>query len=80
MSSNSSLFKPLQVGNTTIRNRIGMSAMSRNRSVPTTVPNHVNLEYYVQRAASAGLVITESALITPQGYVTSLPLRPYHLV
>ena len=72
MSSISSLFKPLQVGSITIRNRIGMSALTRNRS-PTTIPNKVNLEYYVQRAASAGLVVTEGTLISRQGYVTLLP-------
>jgi len=44
-----------------------MSALTRNRSVPTNVPNSTNLEYYQQRAKSAGLIITEGILITQQG-------------
>ncbi|KAE9390771.1 flavo protein NADH-dependent oxidoreductase [Gymnopus androsaceus JB14] len=61
------LFEPIQLGPLTLRNRIFMSALTRNRSVPTNVPNAVNLEYYQQRAKSAGLIITEGVLISQQG-------------
>ncbi|KAJ7049404.1 hypothetical protein C8F01DRAFT_1002431 [Mycena amicta] len=61
------LFTPLKLGSTTIPNRIGMSALTRNRS-SKTVPNDIMREYYVQRAeGGAGLIVTEGVLITPQG-------------
>ena len=48
-----------------------MSAMTRNRSLPTTIPNETNVEYYKQRArGGAGLIVTEGILITQQGYVS----------
>nr|GAT47765.1 flavoprotein [Mycena chlorophos] len=62
-----SLFTPLQVGSTTIANRIGMSAMTRDRSTGT-VPNDLMREYYTQRAnGGASLIVTEGILITRQG-------------
>jgi len=54
----SSLFTPLQLGSISISNRIGMSALTRNRST-RTVPNDVMKEYYVQRArGKAGLIVS----------------------
>ncbi|KAJ6537672.1 flavoprotein NADH-dependent oxidoreductase [Mycena capillaripes] len=68
------LFKPLNLGNTTISNRIGMSALTRNRSTET-VPNEIMLKYYVQRAkGGAGLIVSEGTLITRQG--TEWPAAP----
>ncbi|KAF5356476.1 hypothetical protein D9757_012472 [Collybiopsis confluens] len=61
------LFQPIQLGPLTLRNRIFMSAMTRNRAVPTNVPNSIMVDHYQQRATSAGLIITEGVLITPQG-------------
>ncbi|KAF7364077.1 Oxidored-FMN domain-containing protein [Mycena sanguinolenta] len=63
----SALFTPLKLGSTTISNRIGMSALTRNRST-ATVPNELMLKYYVQRAkGGAGLIVSEGILITRQG-------------
>ncbi|KAJ6608627.1 hypothetical protein B0H10DRAFT_2178240 [Mycena sp. CBHHK59/15] len=63
----SGLFSPLKLGSITIQNRIGMSALTRNRST-ATVPNEIMKKYYVQRAAGeAGLIVTEGTLITRQG-------------
>ncbi len=68
MPNLASLFQPFQLGPHTQRNRVLLSAMTRNRSVPTTVPNDVNVEYYRQRAAGgAGLIVAEGTLITQQG-------------
>ncbi|KAG1751714.1 hypothetical protein EDB19DRAFT_2035778 [Suillus lakei] len=54
------LLKPLTIGSLTLRNRVIMSALTRSRSVPTNVPNDINLEYYAQRArGGAGLITTE---------------------
>ncbi|KIY73305.1 FMN-linked oxidoreductase [Cylindrobasidium torrendii FP15055 ss-10] len=68
MSIPKALFQPLQVGPLTLKNRVGMAAMTRNRSTPTSVPNDLNIEYYRQRAAGgAGLIVSEGTLISPQG-------------
>ncbi|KAK2467211.1 hypothetical protein APHAL10511_000760 [Amanita phalloides] len=68
----SSLFSPLQVGDITIKNRIVMSALTRDRA-PGTIPNEVMKEYYAQRS-NAGLIVTEGTLITRQG--TEWPHAP----
>jgi 2,4-dienoyl-CoA reductase-like NADH-dependent reductase (Old Yellow Enzyme family) len=66
-----SLFTPLQVGTLTIKNRIGMSAMTRNRA-KDTYPTELMKDYYVQRAVGgAGLIVTEMTLVTRQGYATT---------
>lgn len=65
----SALFAPLKVGSLTIRNRVGMSALTRNRA-PGTIPNDIMAEYYTQRAlGGAGLIVTEGILISRQGYL-----------
>ncbi|PBK63918.1 FMN-linked oxidoreductase [Armillaria solidipes] len=57
MSNLKALFRPLKFGPITLKNRIFMSPMTRNRSVPTNVPNGINAEYYRQRAeGGAGLI------------------------
>lgn len=61
------LFQPLTLGNLSLPNRILMAPMTRCRSSqPGDVPNDLNARYYGQRA-SAGLIITEAAQISPQG-------------
>lgn len=72
MSTPKALFQPLQIGSLTLKNRVGMAAMTRNRSTPTSVPNDLNVEYYRQRAAGgAGLIVAEGTLISPQGCVAA---------
>jgi 2,4-dienoyl-CoA reductase-like NADH-dependent reductase (Old Yellow Enzyme family) len=61
------LLTPTQIGNTALKNRIGMAALTRNRA-ENTYPTELMKEYYVQRA-SAGLIISEAILISRQGYV-----------
>lgn len=62
-----SITAPLTIGDITIKNRVGMSAMTRNRA-PHTYPSDLMKEYYVQRAlGGAGLIATEGILITRQG-------------
>ncbi|KAF9478936.1 FMN-linked oxidoreductase [Pholiota conissans] len=72
MSEIKALFNPVKVGNTELKNRIGMCALTRNRA-PDTYPTDLMKEYYVQRA-DAGLIITEGTLITRQG--TEWPNAP----
>ncbi len=61
------LFTPLTLGNLEVPNRVFMAPLTRMRATqPGDVPNELMLDYYVQRA-SAGLVISEGAQISPQG-------------
>lgn len=62
----SSLFDPLRVGDLTLRNRIVLAPLTRQRASEGRVPNDLMLEYYVQRA-DAGLLLTEATSVTPQG-------------
>ena len=61
------LFTPLQVGSITLKNRLVMSALTRNRAA-NTYPSELMKEYYVQRVqGGVGLIVTEAILITRQG-------------
>jgi len=60
------LFEPICVGPLTLRNRIVMAPMTRNRAGEGDAPQAINVEYYRQRA-SAGLIITEASQVSPQG-------------
>ena len=53
------LFNPYKLKNTTLRNRIVMAPMTRNKS-PGGVPTKEVIDYYERRAkAEVGLIITE---------------------
>jgi 2,4-dienoyl-CoA reductase-like NADH-dependent reductase (Old Yellow Enzyme family) len=60
------LSKPIQLRSLTLKNRVFLSALTRNRAVPTTVPNDLMGLYYKQRSG-AGLLVTEGTLISQQG-------------
>jgi 2,4-dienoyl-CoA reductase-like NADH-dependent reductase (Old Yellow Enzyme family) len=60
------LFDPLQVGELLLPNRILMAPLTRARSGESRVPNDLMVKYYEQRA-SAGLILTEATVVTPQG-------------
>ena len=60
------LFTPVTLGNLTLKNRIVMAPMTRNRAAEGNVPQAMNVEYYRQRA-SAGLIITEASQVSPEG-------------
>ncbi len=66
MKNNIDLFSPIKIGPYTLPNRIIMAPMTRNRAGAGNVPHQLNVTYYAQRA-SAGLIITEAAQISPQG-------------
>lgn len=61
---NTNLFTPLRMGPYTLPNRIVMAPLTRNRAGAGNVPQPMNVEYYRQRA-SAGLIISEGAQISP---------------
>lgn len=59
-----SLFSPIKLGNTSLKNRIIMAPLTRLRSIePGDVPTDLMKTHYQQRA-SAGLIITEATQIS----------------
>lgn len=58
-----SLFSPTTLGRLTLRNRVVMAPMTRNRALDN-VPNPTMATYYGQRS-EAGLIITEGTAPTP---------------
>jgi N-ethylmaleimide reductase len=61
------LFSPYRLDGLVLPNRIVMAPMTRSRAQqPGDVPTYLNALYYRQRA-SAGLIITEAAHISPEG-------------
>ncbi|HEX5136414.1 MAG TPA: alkene reductase [Planctomycetota bacterium] len=59
------LFSPYTLGPLSLRNRIVMSPMTRNRSIGN-VPGPIVATYYAQRAG-AGLIVTEGTSPSPNG-------------
>lgn len=59
------LFSPITLGTLTLKNRVVMAPLTRNRA-PDGIPLALHVEYYAQRAG-AGLIITEGSQISPQG-------------
>ncbi|MDJ0598522.1 MAG: alkene reductase [Crocosphaera sp.] len=66
MTSSPTLLSPCQVGNITLKNRVIMSPLTRSRAGEERMPNDLMKEYYSQRK-SAGLIISEATVISPQG-------------
>ena len=68
-----SIFEPFQLGRLTLKNRMVMAPMTRNRADQKGVVPPIMVTHYQQRA-SAGLIITESVPVSEQaiGY----PMTP----
>ncbi|APR39111.1 alkene reductase [Paraburkholderia sp. SOS3] len=60
------LFDPLKIGDLTLKNRIIMAPLTRQRAGDIRVPNALMAQYYAERA-SAGLILSEATSVTPQG-------------
>ncbi len=61
------LFTPLTLGVLTLKNRVVMAPLTRNRAkAEDDTPYDIHAEYYAQRAG-AGLIITEGTQISPEG-------------
>jgi N-ethylmaleimide reductase len=60
------LFTPFTIGDVQLPNRILMAPLTRCRTGLDRVPNDLMVEYYRQRA-TAGLIITEATIVSPQG-------------
>lgn len=66
------LFEEVRIGDATLKNRLGMSPMTRNRSLPDGTPGELAAEYYGQRS-SFGLIISEGTQPSNdgQGYLNT---------
>lgn len=64
MAETTNLFTPLQLGPYTLKNRLIMAPLTRNRAGLDGVPGDLNVLYYRQRAG-AGLIISEATCISP---------------
>lgn len=64
--NNALLFTPLTLGPYTLKNRIVLPPLTRQRAGPGDVPTDLMAQYYRQRAG-AGLLISEGAQIEPRG-------------
>ncbi len=62
----SPLLRPFQLGELSLKNRMVMAPMTRNRATPTGVPTSTMATFYAQRS-SAGLIISESAPVSSWG-------------
>jgi N-ethylmaleimide reductase len=60
------LFTPFRLGRIELKNRAVMSPMTRSRSLGN-VPGELVATYYAQRAADAGLILTEGTSPSPNG-------------
>lgn len=67
------LFKPIQLGELTLTNRMVMAPMTRNRADTAGIASPSMAAYYRQRA-SAGLIVSESSPISAMG--VGYPLTP----
>ncbi len=61
-----SLLSPINVGPLSLPNRVLMAPMTRSRADAVGNPTSIMADYYEQRA-SAGLIISEGVVISPQG-------------
>lgn len=61
------LFSPVTLGSITLKNRIVMAPLTRNRAGEGGVPHDLNVVYYSQRA-TAGLIVTEATPISPMAH------------
>jgi N-ethylmaleimide reductase len=62
----SKLFSKTVLGPLTLQNHLVMAPLTRSRATGN-IPNELMAEYYAQRAASVGLVITEGTSPAPNG-------------
>lgn len=65
----SKVFQPYSLGSLALKNRVVMASLTRLRCDPKTgVPNDLHIKYYSERAASAGLILTECTYVDQRGH------------
>jgi N-ethylmaleimide reductase len=63
--SNSVLFRPFELHDLTLQNRVVLAPLTRGRAGAERLPNQLMADYYAQRS-SAGLLITEATTISEE--------------
>jgi N-ethylmaleimide reductase len=66
MTNVEALFEPVKMGSITLKNRVLMAPLTRNRAHGDGTPKDMAIEYYQQRA-SAGLIVSEATQISAMG-------------
>jgi N-ethylmaleimide reductase len=61
------LFSPVKLGSISLKNRMVMAPLTRNRAGEGGVPHDLNVAYYEQRA-TAGLIVTEATPISAMAH------------
>lgn len=64
MPSSSKLFKPIKVGDLTLKHRVVLAPLTRYRNTIEHVPTDLSVEYYSQRGSTPGtLLVTEATAV-----------------
>ena len=64
MSSLPNLFRPIKIGDITLKHRVVLAPVTRVRNTVENVPTDLSVEYYTQRGSTPGtLLITEATAI-----------------
>ncbi|KHO01880.1 Aldolase-type TIM barrel [Metarhizium album ARSEF 1941] len=64
--ASSNLFKPLSIGNITVKHRLALAPLTRFRVSDDHVPLPITVDYYRQRSHVPGtLLVTEATIISP---------------
>lgn len=61
------IYTPINVGPYRLKNKVMMAAMTRCRAGESGVPNDIMVKYYSERAADAGLVLSEATAVSAVG-------------
>jgi N-ethylmaleimide reductase len=61
------LFSPIVIGRMTLSHRVAMAPLTRLRSNPDDSASDMMIKHYCQRASEGGLIIIESAAVSPYG-------------
>ncbi|KAJ3122872.1 hypothetical protein HK100_011809 [Physocladia obscura] len=64
------LFEPIVLGDISLKNRIVLAPLTRQRADENSVPNDLIAEYYEQRASDGGLLISEATPISVETLYT----------
>ncbi|EXU95014.1 NADH:flavin oxidoreductase/NADH oxidase family protein, partial [Metarhizium robertsii] len=76
--ASSNLFKPLSIGNITLKHRLALAPLSRFRASDEHVPLPIMTDYYKQRGSiSETLLVTEGTISLAPGW--RLRERPWYL-
>ena len=67
MESKLKLFSPFKLGAMQLSHRVVMAPLTRLRSNPDDSPSDMMIKHYCQRASEGGLIIIESAAVSPFG-------------